>query len=148
MEDRCLWDEVQRLLGKVNALTQVFMPRPDAFCGRLRLKIGVLRQCILDNLRHDVNCINVKAEVTDENGLIVPNADNPIEFKVEGEGILIGTDNGNPLDKTRMKSNKRTAFNGLALAVIQSTEKSGSIHLTAVSPVLKMLYIKLLHINK
>ena len=81
--------------------------------------------------------VNVKAEVTDENGLIVPNADNPIEFKVEGEGILIGTDNGNPLDKTRMKSNKRTAFNGLALAVIQSTEKSGSIHLTAVSPGLK-----------
>jgi beta-galactosidase len=81
--------------------------------------------------------VNVTAEIIDENGLIVPNADNSIEFKVEGEGILIGTDNGNPLDKTRMKSNQRSAFNGLALAVIQSTEKSGNIHLTAVSPGLK-----------
>jgi beta-galactosidase len=81
--------------------------------------------------------VNVKVEIVDENGLVVPTANNTIEFKVEGEGVLIGTDNGNPQDKTQMKSKQRNTFNGLALAVIQSTEKSGNIRLTAVSAGLK-----------
>jgi beta-galactosidase len=80
---------------------------------------------------------NVKVEIIDENGLVVPDANNLIEFKVEGEGILIGTDNGNPQDKTPMKSKQRNAFNGMALAVIQSTERSGEIRITAVSENLK-----------
>jgi beta-galactosidase len=92
--------------------------------------------------RKDINAdawdiANFKAEIVDENGLVVPGADNLIEFKVEGEGTLIGTDNGNPLDKTPMKSKQRNAFNGLALAVVQSTEKSGNIRLIAVSANLK-----------
>jgi beta-galactosidase len=81
--------------------------------------------------------VNVKAEIVDENGLVVPGADNLIEFKIEGEGIIIGTDNGNPQDKTQMKSKNRKTFNGLALAVVQSTEKSGTIRLTAFSANLK-----------
>jgi beta-galactosidase len=80
---------------------------------------------------------NVRVEIVDEHGFVVPDAKKPIEFKVEGEGTLIGTDNGNPQDLTPMKSNGRNAFNGLALAVIQSTEKSGSIRLTALSAGLK-----------
>jgi len=80
---------------------------------------------------------NIKAEIVDENGLIVPDASNLIEFKVEGEGVLIGTDNGNPLDKSNMKSKQRSAYNGLALAVIQSTGKAGNIKITAASSGLK-----------
>jgi beta-galactosidase len=92
--------------------------------------------------RNDINAdehdiVNVKVEIVDENGLVVPDADNPIEFKIEGEGTLIGSDNGNSEDRTMMKSKQRNAFNGLALAVIQSTEKSGNIRLTALSPDLK-----------
>ncbi len=92
--------------------------------------------------RKDINAdawdiANIKAEIVDENGLVVSDANNLIEFKVEGEGVLIGTDNGNPQDKTQMKSKQRNAFNGLALAVIQSTEKGGNIRLTAVSSDLK-----------
>jgi beta-galactosidase len=81
--------------------------------------------------------VNIRVEIVDENGLVVPTANNAIEFKVEGEGVLIGTDNGNPQDKTQMKSKQRAAYNGLALAVVQSTEKSGNIRLTAVSEGLK-----------
>jgi beta-galactosidase len=92
--------------------------------------------------RHNINAdshdiVNVKVEIVDENGNVVPDANNLVEFKIEGEGILIGTDNGNPQDKTQMKSKQRSAFNGLALAVIQSTEKGGNIRLTAVSANLK-----------
>jgi beta-galactosidase len=102
---------------------------------------------ILSADRNDINAdahdiVNVKVEIVDENGLVVPDAGNLIEFKVEGEGILIGTDNGNPLDKTRMNSKQRNAFNGLALAVIQSTEKSGNIRITAISANLRNAVIQ------
>jgi beta-galactosidase len=80
---------------------------------------------------------NVKVEIIDENGLVVPDANNSIEFKVDGEGILAGADNGNPQDITPMKSKQRNAFNGLVLAVIQSTGKNGIIRLTAFSTGLK-----------
>ena len=89
----------------------------------------------IDADAHDI--VNVKVEIVDENGLVVPDANNLVEFRIEGEGVLIGTDNGNPQDKANMKSNRRNAFNGLALAVIQSNEKTGNIKITAASANLK-----------
>ena len=89
----------------------------------------------IDADAHDI--ANIKVELIDENGLVVPDANNLIEFKVEGEGVLAGTDNGNPQDKTQMQSKQRNAFNGLALAVIQSTRKTGNIRLTVISEGLK-----------
>jgi beta-galactosidase len=91
---------------------------------------------------HDI--VNVKVEIIDKNGLVVPDANNLIEFKIEGEGVLKGTDNGNPEDKTQMQSKKRNSFNGLALAVIQSTKKSGSINLTAMSAGLQEATLQIL----
>jgi beta-galactosidase len=93
----------------------------------------------IDADAHDI--ANIKVEIIDENGFVVPDANNLIEFKVEGEGILKGTDNGNPQDKTLMQSSNRSAFNGLALAVIQSTRKSGTVRLSAVSEGLKEAFI-------
>ena len=86
---------------------------------------------------------NVKAEVVDENGLVVPDANNLVHFTVAGEGAVLATDNGDPQDKTPMQSKQRRAFAGLALAVIQSTGKAGSIHLTAVSEGLKGADLKI-----
>ncbi|MFD2934726.1 glycoside hydrolase family 2 TIM barrel-domain containing protein [Spirosoma flavum] len=88
--------------------------------------------------RNDINAdawdiANVNVEVVDANGLPVPDADNLIEFTVEGEGILLATDNGNPQDRTTMKSKQRKAFGGLALAIIQSIDKPGAIRIRAVS---------------
>jgi len=80
---------------------------------------------------------HVKVEVVDENGYVVPNANNLIQLTVEGAGNLIGFDNGNPRDSTSMKSSQRRAFNGLALAVIQSDSKPGSIRVQVASSILK-----------
>ena len=91
-----------------------------------------------NNITADMqDIVNIRVEIVDANGLVVPTAGNLIEFRVDGEGVLAGTDNGNPSDKTQMKSLRRNTFNGLALAVIRSTEKSGIIRLTAVSDGLK-----------
>lgn len=74
---------------------------------------------------YDLAFVTVK--VLDENGLLVPTANNEITFKVEGSGTLKATDNGNPTDMTAFPSKQRKAFNGLALGIITSTKKTGTI---------------------
>ena len=81
---------------------------------------------------NDLSFITV--EVTDENGNLVPDADQLIDFKVEGEGTIVGVDNGDPVSHESFKAPRRKAFNGKCLVVVQSGEKSGSLKLTATSP--------------
>jgi beta-galactosidase len=52
-------------------------------------------------------------------------------------------DNGNPFDHTSMKSDRRNTFNGLALAVIQSDNKTGVIRVRANSSSLKNASIEI-----
>lgn len=80
---------------------------------------------------------DITAEVLDANGNVVPYADNLIKFSIEGEGKIIGVDNGNSLDHNPYKAEERNAFHGLCLAVIQSTFKEGKIKFTAKSNGLK-----------
>jgi beta-galactosidase len=65
--------------------------------------------------------------VVDSKGRVVPGADSELVFSVEGEGALIGVDSGKPDSHESYKSNKRKAFHGLALAIVQSTRQSGAI---------------------
>jgi beta-galactosidase len=121
-----------KVIGKKNGSIVSEEVRTTSTPAAIRLTVD--RNEIDANAR---DIVNIKVEIIDENGLVVPDADNLIEFKIEGEGVLIGTDNGNPGDRTNMKSNQRNAFNGLAFAVIQSTGENGNIRLTAVSAGLK-----------
>ena len=75
----------------------------------------------------------VTAKIEDNNGVMVPDADNLIKFKLSGNASIIGVDNGNPVSHESFKANYRKAFNGLCLAVIQSKDKSGQIEITATS---------------
>jgi beta-galactosidase len=76
---------------------------------------------------------HVKIEIVDEHGYTVPDADNLVQLSVEGEGNLIGLDNGNPSDHSSMKRSSKKTFNGLALAVIRGNSKPGTIHLRVTS---------------
>jgi beta-galactosidase len=73
----------------------------------------------------DVALLHV--EVLDAQGRFVPTAGNALSFTVEGVGRLIGTDNGDPADDHFFGSNRCTAFNGRAYAVIQTGLQSGRI---------------------
>jgi beta-galactosidase len=75
----------------------------------------------------------VKVEVVDEQGRICPNADNLINFKIEGEGIIAGVDNGNPISHEYFKADVRKAFHGLCLVVIRSKHEDGQIRLSVES---------------
>ncbi len=67
--------------------------------------------------------------ITDENGTIVPDAQQELIIAVTGSAKLIGIDNGNQSDVQNFKENKRKAFEGHLLITLQSTEKLGDIKL-------------------
>jgi beta-galactosidase len=92
--------------------------------------------------RRDAALVNV--EVVDDNGNIVPNADNQINFDLKGNGKLLGVDNGNQRDDISFKLNNRKAFNGHAYAVIQADHKPGEILLTVESDGLKPASVKII----
>ncbi|WP_316767344.1 sugar-binding domain-containing protein [Pedobacter frigiditerrae] len=79
----------------------------------------------------DLSFITVR--ILDKDGNLVPNADNLVNFKIEGEGFIAGVDNGFQASLEPFKANYRKAFNGLCLAIIKAKEKAGTIKLTATS---------------
>lgn len=76
---------------------------------------------------------HIKVEILDEGGNPIPNASNEIKLTIEGAGKLIGFDNGDPRDHTNMKSPAKKVFNGLALAIVQTAGKEGTIRIKAES---------------
>jgi beta-galactosidase len=74
----------------------------------------------------------LKVEVLDREGRPVPTANNKIGFKVSGDGALIGVGNGDPNCQESDKEPKRSLFNGMAQAIVQSTRRPGEIRIEAV----------------
>jgi len=83
----------------------------------------------------DLSFITVR--ILDKDGNLVPNADNLVNFKINGEAFIASVDNGDEVSHDPFKANYRKAFNGLALAIVQTKEKAGAITFTATSVGLK-----------
>lgn len=75
----------------------------------------------------------ITVDVKDTNGNIVAGANNRINFEIEGNGRIVGVDNGNPADTDSYKGTSRKAFSGKAVVIVQSTKEEGSFTLTASS---------------
>jgi beta-galactosidase len=80
---------------------------------------------------------HLTVRIVDYKGRLVPLAENEVAFAIQGEGRIIGVDNGNPLSHEDYKATRRKAYNGACLAIVQSTAKPGQVQLTASSPGLK-----------
>jgi beta-galactosidase len=76
----------------------------------------------------------ITVDVVDENGVLVPDADDAISFRVSGAARLVGLDNGRQEDAENYKASTREAFNGKALAIIASGDRPGPITVTATAP--------------
>ena len=83
----------------------------------------------------DISFVTVK--IVDAQGRTVPTANNEMTFSVTGAGHLLGLGNGDPACHEPDKGNQRSAFNGLCLAIIQSSRTPGTIAIQADSPGLK-----------
>ena len=95
----------------------------------LRLKTD--RRTILAD-HEDVTVVQI--EVVDAKGRVVPTASNEVTFSVQGAGVIGGVGNGDPSDHNPDKADRRKAFNGLCMALIQSNGTKGRIVLRATSP--------------
>ena len=91
--------------------------------------------------RQDVSVVNVS--VVDAQGRVVPVADNLIRFELSGPGRIIGVGNGNPSSHEADKAKERKVFCGLAQVIVQSSDQSGGIQLTAASPDLRAATLKI-----
>jgi beta-galactosidase len=91
---------------------------------------------------------HITVTIVDEQGKVVPVADNEITFEIQGPGKIIGLDNGNPVSHEDFNGNRRKAFNGMCLAIIQSTSEDGKITLSASSPGLKSNSLTIINSNR
>jgi len=93
----------------------------------------------LSATREDVSVVEVR--IIDANGRVVPTAGHDVTFKISGEGRLIGVGNGDPssheADRVPPGAEtlwKRRAFNGLCMALVQTTRQAGEIRIQASCP--------------
>ena len=75
----------------------------------------------------------VTVEVTDKDGKLQPNAENLLQFKIDGPGIIAGIDNANMKDVDPYVGTSRKTWHGRALVVVRSTKSAGNIKLTVSS---------------
>jgi beta-galactosidase len=80
----------------------------------------------------DVSVVTVS--IADSENRIVPTAMNDVTFKITGPGRLIGVGNGDPSSHEADRADHRRAFNGLCMALVQSTHEPGQIRIEATSP--------------
>jgi beta-galactosidase len=91
---------------------------------------------IIHSDNRDLSFVTVK--VLDNEGNLVPEASNLVQFEISGEGSIAGVDNGYQASMEPFKADHRKAFNGLCLVIIQSNGKKGKVVLKASSKGLKL----------
>lgn len=86
----------------------------------------------------------ITATIVDNIGFVVPLANEPVSFSVEGFGEIEATDNGDPTNMDSFSAQQRNAFNGLCLAIVKAQAgKSGKLKIMAKSPNLKLAEIEI-----
>ena len=80
---------------------------------------------------------HVTVEIVDEQSHVVPTAENEVAFALSGPGRILGLDNGQAESHESYQGNRRNAYAGRALALVQSTGAAGEMQLTVSSSSLK-----------
>jgi len=96
----------------------------------VRMKVSASRK----ELRGDgADAVVVNITAIDAAGREVPDANNKLKFELVGEGLIIGTGNGDPSSHERDAWNDRSAerslFNGKCQVIIKSSKGEGTIRL-------------------
>ena len=91
--------------------------------------------------REPSDVAHVTVKVLDQEGRVVPTANDEITFAVTGAGRILGVDNGQPNSHESYQGPSRKAFNGLALVVLQPTGVPGTVSLSASCPALSPAHV-------
>lgn len=85
----------------------------------------------------------VTATVVDANGVVVPYANDLIDFEATGSGLVAAVDSADNADHDPFQAMRRKAFQGTCVALIKANKSTGMISVKAASGVLKSNLIKL-----
>lgn len=91
--------------------------------------------------RNDLSYITV--QVLDENNEIVPTADIPVSFSMNGEGEIAALGNANPTDLSGFHNKKKNTFHGTCVAIVRPNGKKGTIKLKATADGLQSSQIEI-----
>ncbi len=75
----------------------------------------------------------VKAEITDADGTVIPDASDNITFAVTGAGVLAGLDNGDLASHESFRTTEHHAYEGRCLAILRAVGPAGMITLSAAA---------------
>lgn len=75
----------------------------------------------------------ITVELTDNNNVRNPKADDLVSFEVEGRGTIAGVGNANPVNLESFQQSQRKAWHGRCLVVVKSDTVAGKIVLKASS---------------
>jgi beta-galactosidase len=140
----------QELTDTNNAVLNWKMPFESGVLKAVAYKDGVIAaedilkttgkpaKIILESDRASINAdgtdiASVKVLITDDQGNIVPYADNEITIKVSGAGFNAGFGNSDNKNIESYKDDNHHVYQGKARAFIQSNGGKGSIQIEAVS---------------
>ena len=75
----------------------------------------------------------VEVDIVDAQGVVVPQANNKVDFTISGPGALVGLDAGDSTNHDSYKGTSHAAFSGKLMAIVQSTATAGKVTLKATS---------------
>lgn len=139
-EYRLRWDDVKYEAGELKVIAYKNGKR---WAEEIIKTTGSADQLVMSADRNTISADGedlcfITVKVADKNGLLVPDADNKIQFSVEGPGEIVATDNGDPASLVSFASKERKAYFGMALVIVRFEKgKKGSIKIKATSTGLK-----------
>lgn len=116
---------VGRKDGREMAVDEVRTSGPAA-----RVELVADRMAIVADGR-DLAFVTVR--IVDANGVLVPESDNEVRFRLEGNAGIAGVDNGDPISHAPFQADHVQAFYGQALVIVRAKARPGTLTLNATA---------------
>jgi len=80
---------------------------------------------------------HIEFRIVDAEGILIPDAQVPVTFEVQGPAKIIGVGNGNPNGHESHQASTHSSWQGRGLLILQSTKQPGTVTLRANAPALE-----------
>lgn len=105
-----------------------------------KIDVKLNKKSLIANGKDLIIC---EISITDDKGNFNPHFNQMLTFDVKGPVVIKGTDNGDPLDLSDYQTNKRRAFKGKCLLILETTDKTGKVEINIKGNGLKSERIQL-----
>ena len=145
VKDAHLDFEVEYEKGEITAIGKI---GGEKVCEMTRKTAKAPHKIVLEPDRCSIakdnrDAVVIYAKIYDEDGNIVPYADNEVSFSVSGGAKIIGVGNGDPSSHEPDKAEKRRAFSGACMVIVQSDGGAEDVTVSATSNGLESDSVKL-----